>query len=79
MLNAKRMGIAGGIVLGVLTLVLTVIGVLFGHGLTFLGILTSLFPLYSVTMVGSIIGLINGFILGFIIFYLLIHVYDLVG
>tara|TARA_B100000427_G_scaffold233965_1_gene197018 strand:+ start:1959 stop:2198 length:240 start_codon:yes stop_codon:yes gene_type:complete len=79
MLNAKRMGIAGGVVLGVLTLLLTLIAVFFGHGVSFLMILTSLYPLYTVSVVGSIIGLINGFILGFIIFYSLIHVYDLVG
>jgi hypothetical protein len=76
MLNAKRLGIAGGVVLGVLTLVLTLIGVFFGHGVAFLGVIGSLYPLYTVSLVGAVIGLIYSFILGFIIFSSLIHVYD---
>ena len=76
MLNAKRMGIAAGIVLGVLTLILTLLGLFMGHGLAFLGILASLYPMYSVTLPGAVIGLLYGFFLGFIIFYFIAHVYE---
>ena len=71
MLDAKRLGLAGGILGAIFMLVFTLISVGTGYAHEWLGHLTSLYPGYAVSVGGAIVGLIYGFIDGFVWFYLL--------
>ena len=76
MLNIKSFGLAGGVTYGLLIFVLTILGTLLGKGTMLLGIFVDLFPMYTISLVGSIIGLVYGFILGFVTLYLIAYVYN---
>lgn len=76
MLNTKSLGIAGGLTLGAVLFVLTLLGVA-GIGTKILALLDSLFIGYTITIAGSVIGLIYGFLLGFIVFYLIGYFYSM--
>jgi len=71
-LNAKAAGvaagIAAGIVCGVSIFVVTLISVYTGYATPLLNMISSIYPGYSISAVGSIIGLIYGFLDGFITF-----------
>lgn len=75
-LDVQAFGLAGGIVYAVLIFLMTMAGFLLGYGLEYLAILAQLFPLYSVSLVGSLIGIVYGFIMGFVVFYGLGYVYN---
>ncbi|RAP32824.1 hypothetical protein DID77_04085 [Candidatus Marinamargulisbacteria bacterium SCGC AG-439-L15] len=74
MLHTKNFGLAGGITLGVLVLVLTILGML-GLESGVFALLASLLIGYTVTLMGAIVGLIEAFVIGFIVFYGIAYVY----
>jgi hypothetical protein len=76
MLNAKNLGLAGGIVWGAVLFLVTIISVLTGYASGFLGIFTSLYPGYSITWLGSFIGLVYGFIDAFVGLWLFAWIYN---
>lgn len=75
MLSSKSLGISGGLTLGIFIAVLTLLSLIFG---VFPGIvgLFSILPLYSVTVMGSVIGFMYGFIFGYIFFHVLAMLYN---
>lgn len=76
MLDAKRLGIAGGIVGAVWMFLLTLIAMYTGYGAQMLGTTGSMYPGYSITIGGAIVGLIFGFIDGFLVFYFIGLIYN---
>jgi hypothetical protein len=75
-MDAKRLGLAGGILWGAIMLVFTWIAVLTGYGEGFLTIFGNLYWGYSITWLGSIIGAIYGFVDAFVGLYLLAWIYN---
>ena len=75
-MDAKRLGLAGGILWGAIMLVFTWVAVLTGYGSIFLGFFSGLYIGYSVTWLGSIIGAIYGFVDAFVGLYLLAWIYN---
>lgn len=67
-LNVKAFGLAGGILWGLGLFLMTIIVMLIGqgYGITFLGIISNVYPGYKVTAGGAFLGLVYGFIDGFI-------------
>lgn len=76
MLDAKRLGFAGGVLWAVSMWFVTLLCVWTGYAELFLQAMTGVYPGYSISYVGSIVGLIYGFIDGFIGFYLLAWLYN---
>lgn len=79
MLSAKRLGIAGGILWGVMMFLMTLANLWFGYGSMWLQLMADIYPGYEVSYVGSIIGLIYGFIDGFVGLFLIGWLYNKVG
>ena len=75
-LNAKNLGIAGGVLWGVMIFLMTLASVQWGYGTAFLDVWVSVYPGYTITWVGSIIGLVYGFIDGFIALFVVGYVYN---
>lgn len=77
MLNAKRLGVAGGIVWGASVFLMTLASLFFGgYGGEWLRMLSDVYPGFVVSYVGSIVGLVYGFVDGFIGFYLIGWLYN---
>lgn len=75
-LNAKNLGLSGGIIWGGSLFLLTLITVGTGYGRGFLQLIAALYPGYTISVVGSLVGLILGFIDGFVALYLLALLYN---
>lgn len=77
-INAKSLGIAGGIVWAASLLLLTWIHLFTGYGAIFLNILTDLYPGYSLTFFGAFIGAFWGFIDMFCFLFLIAWIYNFI-
>jgi len=79
-MNTKRAALTGGIVWGALMFLTTLVSVYAGgYGRTFLSVMTSIYPGYSISLLGSIIGLIYGFVDVFVGVYIIAWVYKKLG
>lgn len=76
--NSKNLGLAGGLLWGLIVLLLTWFSIFTGYGATFLSVFVDLYPGYSVSLFGGIIGFIYGFIYAFVFFYLLASFYNFI-
>lgn len=76
MLNAKKLGLSGGILWALCMFISTLLAVWFGYSKEFLQIMASIYPGYTVSYVGSIVGLVYGFFDGFIGLFLLAWLYN---
>jgi hypothetical protein len=76
MLNATKLGISGGIIWGVSMFIFTLLSFYTGYARPFLAIMESIYPGYTISILGSIIGLIYGFIDAFLGFFLLAWIYN---
>jgi len=76
MLNAKKLGIAGGILWGFSMFFLTLANIFFGYGTLFLDLMADVYPGFQVSYVGSLIGLVYGFLDGFVGLYILGWLYN---
>jgi hypothetical protein len=76
MLDAPRFGIAGGIVWGISMFILTLLAVITGYSQDFLTVLSSLYPGYTISWLGSILGLVYGFIDAFFFLFFLAWIYN---
>lgn len=76
MLNARKLGLAGGILWGLFILLFTWIAVFteFRHGL--LPAATTTHQFYAYGLLGGLIGGVIGFVEGFIFFFLLGWLYN---
>jgi hypothetical protein len=76
--SVKHAALAGGIVWGVALFLTTLIAVWTGgYAMSFLQVVASIYPGYSISYVGSLIGLIYGFLDVFIGVYIVVWVYNL--
>ncbi len=66
-IHTKALALSCGIVLGALIFCVTLAGMFFGYGSECLALLQSIYPGYSVSLIGSIIGLLYGFLTGAVI------------
>jgi hypothetical protein len=74
-MKPKSLGLAGGLLHGLLVFVLTILGMSVGVGTKTLAILIELCPMYSLSLGGAIIGFSYAFIIGFALCYLLATFY----
>ena len=72
----KHLGLAGGIVLGIINFILVSFGAMFGHGVGFTSLYIGLMPMVSMSLFGSIIALIYGVVGGFVWLFLLAFLYN---
>ncbi len=78
-INAKNLGLAGGILWGLTLFATTLVATGSSFGSQFLVAYGSLHPGYSISIAGSVIGLIYGFICGFVGLYLIAWLYNWLG
>ena len=71
MLNAKKLGVAGGIVWALSMFVCTILAMYTGYSAVFLKVMASIYPGYAISWGGVFLGPIYGFVDAFIAFYLL--------
>lgn len=79
MLNAKKLGLAGGVLWGFMVFFMTLANIWFGYGSMWLQLMADIYPGYAVTYVGSLVGLVYGFLDGFIGLFLLGWLYNHFG
>jgi hypothetical protein len=79
MIDAKKLGVAGGILWGGCMLISTVISIYTGFAIDFLNIMKGVYPGYSITWPGSFLGFIYGFFDAGIGFFLLAWIYNKLG
>ena len=75
-IHTKALALSSGIVCGVIVCVKTLAGLYFGYGMECLRIFESIYPGYSISVVGSIIGLIYGFLNGALVIGLISWIYN---
>lgn len=78
-LDIRRIAITGGIVWAASLLLTTLVSVWTGLFVDFLKVFVSLYPGYSVSVIGSVIGAVYGFFDVFIGVYLFAWVYKRIG
>lgn len=76
MIDAKRLGLAGGILWGLVLFFVTLLSSKTGYASVFLTMLSGIYPGFEISAGGSLLGLIYGFLDGFIGLYLLITLYN---
>ena len=76
MVNAKNLGLAGGILWGLSLLVWTLFSASTGYATGFLNIIMSIYPGYSISFLGSVVGLVYGFIDAFVGLYIFALLYN---
>ncbi|MFQ5963999.1 MAG: bacteriophage holin [Candidatus Scalinduaceae bacterium] len=75
-LNPRNFGLAAGVLWGFSLLLMTLISVGTGYASEFLEVIASIYPGYSISLLGSIIGLVYGFIDGFIGVFIFAWLYN---
>ena len=75
-MDPKNFGIAGGVVWGLLTLIVTVLSISTGYAADFITMMQSWYPGFTTTYVGAVVGLVCGFVHAFIVLYCLATVYN---
>jgi len=75
-LDAKNFGLAGAILFGAVMFILTIISAATGYANQFLMLVSTIYPGYTVTYLGSLVGLIYGVIDGFIGCYIFVWIYN---
>ena len=75
-LNAKALGLAGGVLWGAIMLIMTLLAVWTGYGTAMLNGIASIYPGYSIGYLGSLVGLVYGFIDGFIGMFVFAWLYN---
>lgn len=75
-LDAKRLGIAGGLVWGIAMFVTVILSMLFGIGVNLVFVFSDLYIGLDISFIGAILGFIYGFIDGFIALFLTAWIYN---
>jgi hypothetical protein len=75
-LNARNLGLSGGILWGASMLVLTWVALLTGYSRGFLVSIIALYPGYSISWLGGVIGMVWGFVDAFLGLWLLAVIYN---
>jgi tetrahydromethanopterin S-methyltransferase subunit G len=75
-LNPKSFGLTTGILWGLCIAIITLVSIITNYATNFLNLIASIYPGYSITLLGSFIGLIYGFIDGFVCGYIFAWLYN---
>jgi len=76
-MKAVSLGLAGGVVWGVMMFITTLISVGTGYAGAFLAVMASIYPGFAITVPGAFVGLAYGFVDGFIGLLVLGWLYNL--
>lgn len=76
MVNARKLGVAGGILWGVVLFLTTITSIYTGYAHMFLELFEGIYPWYSISWPGAFSGLICGFIDAFIGLWILGWLYN---
>jgi hypothetical protein len=74
-MNPKSLGLAGGLLYGLMAFVLTLFAMITGISTPIVVMLIDMVPMYSISIMGAIIGFAFSFIKGFILLFLLAKFY----
>ena len=77
--DIKKVAFTGGVLWSAILFFTTLASVSFGYGTAFLNGIASIYPGYSISLIGSVVGLIYGFFDVFIGVYLFVWVYKKIG
>jgi hypothetical protein len=75
-IHTKAFAISAGIVCGGLVGIASLLGLYFNYGIDFLYILRSVYPGYTVSVLGSIIGALYGFLHGALVAGVISFIYN---
>lgn len=75
-LDARKLGLSGGIVWGGAMFLMTLLALYWGYGTQWLHLMVDIYPGYTISWSGSISGLLYGFLDGFVGFFLLGWIYN---
>ena len=75
-INAKRFGIAGGLVWGFAMCITVFLAMFFGIGENLIHVFSDIYLGIGISFIGAILGFIYGFIDGFIGSFLLAYIYN---
>ncbi len=70
-----HVALTGGIVWGATLFLATLLNLYYGYGKAFLDVWVSIYPGFSVSLLGSVVGRIYGFLDMFVGFYIIVWVY----
>ena len=76
MLNAKKLGVAAGLVWAFSMFICTVLSIYTGYSDSFLKVMASIYPGYVISWSGAFLGLVYGFIDAFVGFFCLAWLYN---
>jgi hypothetical protein len=76
-LNPLKLGLAAGIICGLMIFIMTWISMYTGYGLFWLSQWMDIYPGFDLSIKGTFIGLLFGFVDGFIFFFVLGWLYNL--
>lgn len=79
MLKAGRLGLAGGILWGIMMFLCTILEIYTGYSYGLLTIFKGIYPGYTLSWGGAFLGLVYGFIDAFIGLFLLAFIYNKLG
>lgn len=77
-MKPKILGLTGGILWGLCMFLMTNLAVGTGYGKELLNVFASIYPGYTITILGSLVGLVYGFIDAFIALYIFAWLYNLI-
>ena len=75
-IHTKALALSSGIVCGVIVCLKTLAGLYLGYGMECLTVFESIYPGYSISVVGSVIGLVYGFLNGALVIGLISLIYN---
>ncbi len=76
MLDAKKFGIAGGIFWGVGMALCTILAFYTGYAESFLIIMSSIYPGYTISLIGVVVGFVYGFLDAFVGLFIFAWIYN---
>jgi len=76
MLDAKKFGLAGGILWGLIMALCTLLAVYTDYAESFLIIMSSVYPGYTISMTGVVVGLVYGFVDAFVGLFIFAWIYN---
>ena len=77
--KTRRFALTGGIVWALCLFVTTLFSIYTGYAKSFLDVVGSIYPGYSISLLGSIVGLIYGFFDVFVGVYIFAWIYKLIS
>ena len=75
-LNPRNFGLAGGIMFAACMLVMTLLALYTGYGVAMLQVFESIYPGYSISLIGSVVGAAYGFFDCFIGLWIFAWIYN---